>query len=78
MIHDLAWARTAERAAAEAAAKAKRAEAKRKAVAEAEKIVAIWNARQAGGRAVVAQPFLPNRSANGRIGLEFLGYHEAT
>jgi hypothetical protein len=51
MIHDPAWARTAElkteSAAAEADAKAKRAEAKRKAVAEAEKIVAIWNARQA-------------------------------
>ena len=38
-----------ERAAAEAAAKAKRAEAERKAVADAQKIVAIWNARQAGG-----------------------------
>ena len=41
-----------ERAAAEAAAKAKRAEAERKAVADAQKIVAIWNARQAGGRAL--------------------------
>jgi hypothetical protein len=40
-----------ERAAAEAAAKAKRAEAERKAIAEALKIVAIWNARQASGRA---------------------------
>ena len=39
-----------ERAAAERAAKAKRAEVERKAVAEAQKIVAIWNARQAGGR----------------------------
>jgi hypothetical protein len=37
-----------ERAAAEAAAKAKRAEAERKAVVDAQKIVAIWNARQAG------------------------------
>jgi hypothetical protein len=36
-----------ERAPAEAAAKAKRAGAERKAVAEAQKIVAIWNARQA-------------------------------
>ena len=35
-----------ERAAAEAAAKAKRAEAERKAIADAEKIVALWNARQ--------------------------------
>ena len=33
-----------ERAAARAAAEAKRAEAERKAIAEAEKIVAIWNA----------------------------------
>jgi hypothetical protein len=41
-----------ERAATEAAIKAKRAEAERKTVAEAQKIVAIWNARprQAGGR----------------------------
>jgi hypothetical protein len=38
-----------ERAAARAAAEAKRAEAERKAIAEAEKIVAIWNARRAGG-----------------------------
>jgi hypothetical protein len=45
-----------ERAAAEAAAKAKRAEAERKAAAEAEKIVAIWNARQAGGRALWFYP----------------------
>jgi hypothetical protein len=37
-----------ERAAAEAAAKAKRAEAERKTIAEAQKIVAIWNARQGG------------------------------
>jgi hypothetical protein len=29
---------------------AKRAEAERKAIADAQKIVAIWNARQAGGR----------------------------
>jgi hypothetical protein len=39
-----------ERAAARAAAEAKRADAERKAIAEAERIVAIWNARQAGGR----------------------------
>ncbi|HEY1860801.1 MAG TPA: hypothetical protein VGG61_10625 [Gemmataceae bacterium] len=45
-----------ERAAAEAAAKAKRAEAERTAVAEAQKIVAIWNARQAGGRALWFYP----------------------
>jgi hypothetical protein len=39
-----------ERAAARAAEASKRAEAERKAVADAQKIVAIWNARQAGGR----------------------------
>jgi hypothetical protein len=39
-------------AAAEAAARAKRAEVERKATAEAQKIVAIWNARRAGGRAL--------------------------
>jgi hypothetical protein len=33
-----------------AAADAKRAEVERKALADAQKIVAIWNARQAGGR----------------------------
>jgi hypothetical protein len=41
-----------ERAAARAAAKAKRLELERKAIAEAQKIVAIWNAHQAGGRAL--------------------------
>jgi ATP-dependent DNA ligase len=45
-----------ERAAAARAAEAKRAEAERKAIAEAEKIVAIWNARQAGGRALWFYP----------------------
>ena len=45
-----------ERAAAEAAAKAKRAEMERKAVTEAQKIVSIWNARQAGGRAMWFYP----------------------
>ena len=45
-----------ERAAARAAAEAKRAEAERKAVADAQKIVAIWNARQAGGRALWLYP----------------------
>jgi hypothetical protein len=39
-----------ERAAARAAAEARRAEAERKAIADPQKIVAIWNARQAGGR----------------------------
>src|SRR6476659_8900820 len=45
-----------ERAAAQRAAEAKRAEAERKAIAEAERIVAIWNARQAGGRALWFYP----------------------
>ena len=45
-----------ERAATRAAAEAKRAEAERKAVAYAQKIVAIWNARQAGGRALWFYP----------------------
>ena len=39
-----------ERAAARAAGEARRAEAERKAIADAQKIVAIWNARQASGR----------------------------
>ena len=45
-----------ERAAARAAAEAKRAEAERKAIAQAHKIVAIWNAPQAGGRALWFYP----------------------
>jgi hypothetical protein len=45
-----------ERAAARAAEEAKRAEAERKAAAEAQKIVEIWNARQAGGRALWFYP----------------------
>jgi hypothetical protein len=39
-----------ERAAARAAEEAKRADAERKAIADAQMIVAIWNARQTGGR----------------------------
>ena len=50
-----------ERAAARAAVEAKRAEAERKAIAEAEKIVAIWNARQAGGRAFWFYPTIGPR-----------------
>ena len=54
------WDRTAERRNASApppaAAEAKRAEAERKAIADAQKIVAIWNARQAGGRALWFYP----------------------
>ena len=43
-------------AAARAAGEAKRAEAEREAVADAHKIVAIWSARQAGGRALWFYP----------------------
>ena len=45
-----------ERAAAQAAERAKRAEVERKVVADAQKIVPIWNARQAGGRALWFYP----------------------
>jgi hypothetical protein len=45
-----------ERAAACAAAEAKRTEAERKAIADAQKIVAIWKARHAGGRALWLYP----------------------
>jgi hypothetical protein len=68
------WARRAqerERAAARAAAEAKRAEAEREAVAEAEKIVAIWNARQAGGRALW---FYPTIGAAIAAGLPWLSF----
>ena len=45
-----------ERAAAQAAEKAKRAEAERKAIVDAQKVVAVWNSRQAGGRALWFYP----------------------
>jgi hypothetical protein len=45
-----------ERAAARAAAEGRRAEAARKSIADAQKIVAIWNARQAGGRSLWFYP----------------------
>jgi hypothetical protein len=57
-----------ERAAAEAAAKGKRAEVERKAVADAQKIVAIWNARQAGGRELWFYPTIVPRSGPGSRG----------
>jgi hypothetical protein len=60
-----------ERAAARAAADAKRAEAERKAIAEAQKIVAIWNARQAGGRALWFYPTLGAAIAAGLPWLSF-------
>ena len=61
-----------ERAATRAAAEAKRAEAERKAIVEAERIVAIWNARQAGGRALW---FYPTIGAAIAAGLPWLTFH---
>jgi hypothetical protein len=43
---------------------AKRTEAERKAIADAQKIVAIWNARQAGGRALW---FYPTKRAHQQV-----------
>ena len=60
-----------ERAAARAAAEARRAEAERKAVADAQKIVAIWNARQAGGRELW---FYPTIGAAIAAGVPWLTY----
>jgi hypothetical protein len=60
-----------ERAAAEAAAEAKRAEGERKALADAQKIVGIWNARQAGGRALW---FYPTIGAAIAAGLPWLSF----
>jgi hypothetical protein len=54
-----------------AAEDAKRAEAERKAIAEAEKIVAIWNARQVGGRALW---FYPTIGAAIAAGLPWLSF----
>jgi hypothetical protein len=60
-----------ERAAAEAAKAAKPAEAERKAIAEALKIVAIWNARQARGRELW---FYPTFGAAIAAGLPWLSF----
>ena len=59
-----------ERDAARVAAEAKRSEAERK-VADAHKIVAIWNARQAGGRALW---FYPTIGAAIAAGLPWLSF----
>jgi hypothetical protein len=64
-------AQVRERAAARAAEEAKRAEADRKAVAAAQKIVAIWNARQAGGCELW---FYPTIGAAIRARLPWLSY----
>jgi hypothetical protein len=75
MIHDPTMGpnrpQDRERAAAEAATKAKRDEAERKAIAEAQKIVAIWNARQAGGRALWFYPTIGAAIAAGLPWLTF-------
>ena len=60
-----------ERAAARAAAEARRAEAERKAIADAQKIVAVWNARQAGGRELW---FYPTIGAAIAAGVPWLTY----
>jgi hypothetical protein len=60
-----------ERAAARAAELARRAEAERKALVDAQKIVAIWNARQAGGRALWFYPTIGAAIAAGAPWLSF-------
>ena len=60
-----------ERAAARAAQAAKRAGAERKAIAEAQKIVGIWNARQAGGRELWFYPTIGAAIAAGVPWLSF-------
>jgi len=60
-----------ERAAVRAAEEAKRAEAERKAIADAQKIVSIWNARQAGGRALWFYPTIGAAIAAGFPWLSF-------
>ena len=60
-----------ERTAARAAEEAKRAEAERKAIADAQKIVSIWNARQAGGRALWFYPTIGAAIAAGFPWLSF-------
>jgi len=61
-----------ERAAALAAEKAKRDEAERKASAFARKITEIWNARQAGGRALWFYPTIGAAMAAGVPLADFL------
>ena len=60
-----------ERAATRAVEEAKRAEAERKAAAEAQKIVEIWNARQAGGKALWFYPTIGAAIAAGFPWLTF-------
>lgn len=60
-----------ERATARAKVEAARAEAERKAVADAQKIVAVWNARRAGGRALWFYPTIGAAIAAGFPWLTF-------
>jgi hypothetical protein len=60
-----------ERAAARAAEEAKRAEAERKAAADAHKIIEIWNARQSSGRALWFYPTIGAAIAAGLPWLRF-------
>jgi hypothetical protein len=55
------------RTAARAAAEAKRAEAERKAVADAQKVVAIWNARQAGTNVPKRHPAFAHKHRGSRL-----------
>jgi hypothetical protein len=76
MFHDLTMgpnrrAQERERAAAQAAVEAKRAEAERKAIVDAKKVVAVWNARQAGGRALWFYPTIGAAIAGGVPWLSF-------
>jgi hypothetical protein len=57
------------RAQERAAAKAQSAEAERKAAAEAQKIIAIWNAPHAGGRSPNA-PFARLENVDGRAAVK--------
>jgi hypothetical protein len=68
MIHPSAMVQTAERRIASVPPPK---QAERKAVADAQKIVAIWNARQAGGRALW---FYPTIGAAIAAGLSWLGF----
>jgi hypothetical protein len=60
-----------ERAAARAAEAARRAEVERKAVVDAQKVVAVWNARQASGGALW---FYPTIGAAIAAGLPWLSF----
>src|SRR4030081_3864061 len=60
-----------ERAAARAKADAAHAEIERKAIADAQKVVTVWNARRAGGRALWFYPTIDAAIAAGLPWLSF-------